>query len=297
MQSASSRIVTERPCGSIYPDKRVPRRGYWGRRRTGGLAEISLDDNPIGTLLGPKHIATIFNAYCAALMLGYSLNVRVTISWFMEYGSDVRRASKALSRFLKNYIQWCADQSNNKAEFDRPAYIFVHENPGGSRFHTHMMLEVDIDLMVRFRQWLTKYLAKNHRTRDPRFVRIRVRHPSDIRSQWIWLNYMCKGYDPAGGLFVSRGQRVYLGDIMMFYPEDPGAIDEVRRYGVSRVLHKKQYEQIVEGAFGVKCALPLDEQTQGKALDVKGLYEWRPLHPLIPAGKAQRNPEWLFSLR
>lgn len=230
-----------------------------------------------------RHVLRLYNAVWASHRLGYSMNVTGTIAWYLEFKNDQCAASAALNRFRKNSFQWLADK-----DYDHSAFIWVNENPTNTRFHTHFLMHIPIRLADAFRQWTIAHFTKALGYRQPRqgFMKVTVRRTRDARSEWEWLRYMAKGYDPEERLFEVGGRAVGIGDVIKRASEDPGWMGGkgVQRYGISRALHREQYQKVLQlhGLPDVKS--PLERQVLAREINVPELYRDFAQTSLTPVG-------------
>jgi hypothetical protein len=228
------------------------------------------------TLVGPPtylardHVVRLYNAVWAADRLGLIMNVCGTISWYLVFGDDQEAAARCHKQFWKYGGQWLADN-----DYDHSAYIWVNENPKNIKFHTHFMMHVPFGLADEFREWAVAHFQKVLKQPIcPRFLDMPIRRARDFRSQWEWLRYMAKGYDPSRALFEANGKVFGLGHVINRRHEDPGCIEGegVQRYGISRALHRKQYRKILQTVPGETARSPLDLQLEARKIFVGELY-------------------------
>jgi hypothetical protein len=218
--------------------------------------------------LQPRHVRRLYNAVWAANALGYHLNVWGTGSWYLEYGTDQAAGVRACTKFLKTYGQWLADH-----DYNHVAYAFVHENPGSTKFHTHFLLHVPMNLNKAFTDWAGNYARKsfNYRSDTDPLLQLKIRDPHDIHGQLKRLSYMCKGYDPDGILFRVNDAPVRLGDVICDRHADPGPMNG-QKYGISRALHERQYQPDFRANGLPPLVSPLEAQIHAKILDGEALY-------------------------
>lgn len=267
----------ERSLASLFPNiyhrkLRDPVDGYWG----GNLASDRPSAPSSQQWGGYDDALTIregkraYNAVAFANREGMVLNAGVTISWFAVPGTNVDAQAKFFEAFRKNLSQWLTQQ-NAAERLRRAIFVYVHENPGGKRFHTHMLLHIAPLLVSAFAGYLPGAVGRavGEKRISADLLKVVLKHrvrPFDrhaVFSQWRKFHYMMKGADPEVVLCRARSFEYVLGDIMKFRYSDPGRSVVARRVGQSDALAPAARKNFVS---------QLDTQIQNGNIDVRQLF-------------------------
>lgn len=226
------------------------------RRRTYKVApDMSLQAGlNLGALRPSSYITgdefvDLYSAVAFANRCGLILNCHITILWAALGYTDHDEVARELLGFTRRLRDWCAQRGFETA------WIYSNENSPLAGLHSHVLLFVSPRYAKEFRayaQWsLNKRSTINPAPGTPKAVDIKLRQPRtrdvDVRrvrclyTQWLWFECLCKGLRGTDKFTqVRRGQRefedVCLGDLVRFFPQDPGHVGCSNRVGMSRNL-------------------------------------------------------------
>lgn len=163
------------PTQTDVPARRSPS----GARRRAWQKKAQYQRTRCPERLRPWQIEGLFEADHFARVIGLPLNTFVTVSWknTRDGGEDIQRRFQAATKAMGQWLR----RRNCPA-----AWIFTHENPGGSEPNFHMLIHIPPGSLVAFReigsQWFGAVSGGIH---------IRTRNGPRDRC----LSYMVKGTD------------------------------------------------------------------------------------------------------
>ena len=176
---------------SLTPPERHARRGPFRPRRRAWQTKSRYQRRRCSKRLRPWQVDALFEADAFALSIGLPLNTFLTVSW-----TDTSRGSSDIpqrfGRATKAMGEWLRRRSA------KSCWVFVHENPGGTRPNAHLLIHIPGNLFSQFYEaaprWFDAladgiYLRKRHGPRDH------------------CLRYMVKGTDYATALRVGARAR------------------------------------------------------------------------------------------
>lgn len=168
--------------------------------------------------LKPWQVHMLHDADAVAAQLGVPLNVFITVFYGATFPGEAAMAS-TFQRAMKRMGQWLRDHGV------RFAFVYVHENPGGEKPNSHVLVHVPAKLIRAF-----KAKADDWFDALDGGVRVDPRNDAHRRAKGLGtrLGYMCKGADD----FTCRrygGRRAKGGQ---------GPVD-FKRAGVAQCLHSK----------------------------------------------------------
>jgi len=129
--------------------------------------------------LRPWQVDGLFEADSFARTIGLPLNTFLTISWTdtSHGGTDI---SRRFGRATKAMGEWLRRRSIE------PSWVFVHENPGGTRPNAHMLIHIPGNLLCQFQEAASRWF-------DAMVDGVHVRKRRGPRDHC--LRYMVKGTD------------------------------------------------------------------------------------------------------
>lgn len=263
----------------IYKYKRgVPRRAYVGG---------SDDDRPVSTpdftnAFGAAAVRRVYNAFAFANRTGRIMNAQLTIAWYLLEGVDPAAQWQCFDTFYHNIKQWFRNVSSElvpEATDRRPWIVYVHENPGGHKLHTHFALVVPDPLIERFYGCAKGILwralpASVNDLGLAKLVRLRVRRTNHHAyvGQWFWFHYILKGANHSEVVAKGGVDGTYpLGDVMAYRYQDPGPMRPRQRIGFTASLRPKAQKAFVDD-LGRGFESLWEQQMQTGRVDVRELY-------------------------
>lgn len=269
--------------------KRLRRRSYKVDSSLSSQAILDSVGRP-SRYISADEFVDLYSAVAFANRCGLILNCHITILWAALGYTDHDEVAGELLGFTRRLRDWCAQRGFETA------WIYSHENSPLAGLHTHVLLFVSPRHGKEFRAYAMWSLNKRSRINPapgtPKAVDIKLRQPRtrdvDIRRsrclyvQWMWFEYLCKGLRVTDEFVQIRrtpkeSEQVYLGDLVRFFPQDPGYIGCSNRVGMSRNLSPSRRargfinEAVLTRAPNFKSGLEM----LNTSVDVRTLYSGR----------------------
>jgi hypothetical protein len=213
---------------------------------------------------------------------GITVNGRITMAWFLLQDASLDEQWRCFDRFHANLKQCFRDLDPAIVPdgADRePWIVHVHENAGGTYFHTHFALAVPPGFLAGFRDAVRGIARRSvdgycvNRS-SGKLVKVEVRRPDAhaCTGQWNWFHYMLKGTRRDEVLVETGpdGTRL-LDDVLAWRYENPGPARPRRpRVRVTPNLNGQAQCTFVDerGAF----VSLWDKQVRSGRVDVRTLY-------------------------
>ncbi len=269
----------------VYVKKRRLRgRTYGGA--AGGLATDGVLTTPLPSrYITNEEFVELYSAVAFANRCGIVLNCHVTILWRALGYEDHGEVAKAFAGFTKRFREWCREQRF-------PAvWVYSHENSPAAGLHTHVLLYVNRNYADIFREYVVKSLCRQSRVKPlteiaapvvvkmrlPRTNNLERRWETCIWAQWLWLQYICKGIRPRSNMIGVRRpkkavEHIYVDDLIMFAPQDPGPVFCANRVGSSENVGPEQ-RRLGYIQEGILCRAPnFRSRLEMNEFDVRRLY-------------------------
>ena len=266
----------------IYEYKRgIARREYVG----GSPTDTPASPPDFTHAFGSAQVRRVYNALAFANRTGRILNAQLTVSWYLLDRFDLDGQWQCFGTFYHNLKQWFRDL---KAELvpdaadRRPWIVYVHENPGGARLHTHFGLVVPEPVRNQFNDSARGILERAAHVKIgdrnmAKLVRLRVRRANRHAcvGQWFWFHYMLKGANHSEIVAKDGENGSYsLGDVMAYRYQDPGPMGSWRRIGVTEAMRPKAQTAFRDDR-GQRFDSIWEQQIGAGRIDVRALYSDR----------------------
>lgn len=228
----------------------------------------------IGTyFLTTRNVRNLYSAIACANAGGAVLDTTITITWPLVCPGDQALYLKIFHRWKKNLGQWIQD---NGCKYI--LYYYVHENPAGEVFHTHMAAFIEPHLRSKFVEWANKSLKEFSSEDSLHKDAIDIdkgRDRPNVISQWKWFNYLCKGLDPNSFIDLKHGYRYKTRELIFRHLEPQGFVLGAKRCGASEVLCDKARKSYWIGEDRLTTnpfISELDRQISCRSLNPAALY-------------------------
>lgn len=195
----------------------------------------------VPTYLSEANFAEMYAAAQFAWDHQLFFETSVTITW-AKLGLTVTSQIQAnFTAFLKGVRAWL-----DAAAFPA-AYMYAHEMGPVLGLHTHFIIALPPardggrgGSRVEFKRWLRIWQEHRFGRDCPRAIRARGPNQRQPWLHWLLVNYLMKGHDPAAivqsACNAPDGRNIFLSDLVVFAPSNPGHVPLNRRFGVSHSL-------------------------------------------------------------
>lgn len=228
----------------------------------------------VGTyFLTTRNIRNLYSAIACANSGGAVLDTLITIKWPLVCPGGQSHHLKIFHSWKKNLGQWIKDKRCNYI-----IYYYVHENPGGEAFHTHMAAYIEPHLRGDFVDWANKSLRSLSLEKELHKDALEIDRGRDrpsVRGQWNWFNYVCKGLDPKAFIDLKKGYRYEAKNLIFGHLEPQGFVMGERRCGVSEAISAKSRNTFYgteDASIREPFISELDRQIERRCLNPAALY-------------------------